>query len=258
MSWLWTQGVNAGSTGQLGANAATFTVQNCTVGALERAWVTQTVASGYSGGGANQNPTLSDGTSNVWNNVFGQWYSWTAGVYTYIGCFECINTSATKLSVSISNWYAGAVSTQILLDEFTGNASSSPADGSAYSVAYVGTTTGSNVTLSGTQITTAVNGDLIDCYLFDLYSGSSKVTAISQGTGFILMQSNVSNPADACADENEVQATAGNITPSFQATISSGGADIVVVACIAWKPAGAAAGFLPYSQVPLMGPILAQ
>ncbi len=257
MSWNWTQGVNAGSTGQLGANAATFTVQNCTVGSLVRAWITQTVASGYSSGSGNQNPNLSDGV-NTWNLVFGQWYSWTSGVYTYIGCFECINASATKLSVSLSNWYSGAVSTQILLDEFTGNASSSPADGSAYSVAYVGTTTGSGVTLNGTQITTATNGDLIDCYLFDLFSGSSKVTAISQGSGFTLMQSNPSNPADACADENVVQTTAGNITPSFVVTISSGGADMVVVASIAWKPAGVAALYQPFTWNPVLGPILAQ
>jgi len=241
MAWNWTQGVNAGSTGQLGANACTFTAQNCTVGALERVWITQTVASGYSSGSGNQNPTISDGV-NAWNLAFGQWYNWTGSVYTYIGCFECINTSATKLSASLSNWYTGAVSTQILLDEFTGNASSSPLDGSAYSVKYVSTTTGSGVTLNGTQITTATNGDLIDCYLFDLYSGSSKVTAVAQGSGFTLMQSNTSNPADSCADENVVQATAGSITPSFVVTISSGGADIVAVACVAWKPAGTGGG----------------
>jgi hypothetical protein len=252
------QAVDAGSTGQLGANAATFTGYNCTVGALEQAWITQTVSSGYSAGGANQNPTLSDGY-NVWGPVFGQWYNWTGGVYTYIGCFWAINTSNTKLSVSLSNWYSGAVSTAITLTEFTGNASSSPVDGSAYSVYYDSVTTGSGQTLNGTAFNTNVANDMVTCFLFDLYSGSSKVTAASAGTLFTLgSATDTANPADAVAIDAGVFSSAGSVTPSFAGvTISSGGADIVVIAGCAFKPVGAGAAYQPFMN-PVYGPILAQ
>ncbi len=228
MSWSRLQG--AGSFSNSAISSQAFTTQNCTVGALEVYTVAYLVPSGSPSGDV----TLSDGQNTI-SKAYSAWMNITGTVYVYIGIFYAINTSATKLSLSISNYFSGAVYGWLVsLNEFSGNASSSPVDGSAYGSIVQSPGSGSQ-TVNGPQITTNVNGDLIYAILFDTYT-TSKASALSAGSGFsagnILECSTYTNYS---GDEYEAQTSAGAITPTFTPTLSGTG-DYLCLAAVAFKP----------------------
>jgi hypothetical protein len=259
MGWArTTTGNNSGSTGEIAncqLNAA------ATIGSLLVCFFEGT----YSGASTpTGDVSLSDGV-NTWVKVFGTWTEWyaTGNDWSYVACFMAINTSATQLTVSAS--YSGfnvsLTATVLFLDEFTGESGTgSFIDGS-------GSALWSKVTATGVQavnsasITTTVNGDLICSFFYDTFYYSEYASTIAAGGSATLAQGNATNPGGASGTEYQVQTSSGAIQPAWSPTFSgSAGSygDYVCGATVAFRIVGAGAPYLPWNQIPLMGPILAQ
>jgi hypothetical protein len=132
-------------------------------------------------------------------------------------------TSGAKIFTA--NWgSSGVTSWQVVVDEFSGVATSSPLDGTAH-------TNGKHGTVSGVITTNAivpvVNGDLIYAYFFD---ETGVVTTQTAGSGYTI----ANNDNVALATEWQVQSTAASISASLNAT--GGGTNLAGLA--AFKAAG--------------------
>lgn len=126
----------------------------------------------------------------------------------------------------------------IMIDEFSGIATSSPLDGHTINrVTFPGT--GTDAVTSG-SITTTTNGDLIWGAVIDELSITNAAAA---GTGFTLGTQNAAGTNGRGATEYLIQGTAGSIAATFTQTASSGGRPSTDV--IAFKAAPPAVAYVP-------------
>jgi hypothetical protein len=223
MSWAWQQNNFGSSSGQLGSLA--YTTKNNTSGSLLFCVIF------YGSGSPSGDVTVSDATNGTWSKAYSTWYG-----NQYYSLWYVVNSSTSKVTVDVSYPGGGSYS-NIYIEEFTGNASSSPFDSGCVSFTALGTYSGSQ-TLNGTAVTPAVSGELIYCFLFD---GLGTSTAISNGTGFTGL---LSEPG-AAGDEYLVDSSTGSVTPSFNFTASTGsggnpGGAFIIAA--GFKPASGASG----------------
>jgi hypothetical protein len=190
--------------------------------------------SAVSGGGANGDVTVSDSVNGTWSKGSGGWYG---GGYSYIQLFYIVNSSNSVVTVDFSNWPSGAIYAMILIEEFTGNASSSVLDvcsnGTAEAVSQ-----GTNIAVNAASVTTTVNGDLIYSVFYD---ESPIVTASSNGT-LTAGQWQLYSGNESIGDGYQVQSTHGSLTPTWTLTTNgSATSNLFYVITAAFKP-GAGGG----------------
>lgn len=151
---------------------------------------------------------------------------WVTGLYYLAGAPGGISQINVNFSASISDWHAS-------LQEFSGVASSGPADGSCSS-----STTTPPTVQCGSAIVTSASGDLIvaTTMLIGGLGGNlcgSTSSSIQPGGSFVL---DAADPYCSDADEEFVQSAAGSVNPSFSIAGSSAAFNIVGMA---FKPAAA-------------------
>jgi hypothetical protein len=200
---------------------------NDTVGSLLIASVCYYCGTGAGSGDV----TLSDNApsgGNAWTKVCSYWDN-SLGVWLYISIFYAINTKGTgaeKLTVTIGNYNANCSSSALVIEEVTGNASSSPGDGTAYGYVFTPYTNSSGQTLNGPALSTGTDGDLIFAALFDL---QDNISALTHGSGFTSMH--MVTTTEVTGTEYEVQGTHGAITPSFASITADASGDAQIIAC---------------------------
>lgn len=136
--------------------------------------------------------------------------------------FYCANVTNAP-TVITANFSPSTGSLAILVDEYSGVATTSPLDGHTMQ-AQSGVGTTANAATSG-NITTTVNGDLIYGGLACLSGSAGQVAA---GTGFTLRVNNVApNGAQFFDTEDEIQSSAGTTAATF--TLNAGDSTLVGV-----------------------------
>jgi hypothetical protein len=148
-------------------------------------------------------------------------YSFLSGTFLHnaaqdqsqqIGKAENINAGATTVTVS----HASAASRRMIIEEWSGLATSSSNDtnGAAQDEAAPGTGTDA---VNSTTITTTVNGDLIVGLTQNVDELSPGTGTISNGTGF---SSGTQFGTNVFKTENKIQSTAGSVEATFTAATS--------------------------------------
>jgi hypothetical protein len=234
MAWVYKQGNNNYSASTIGSIA--FTTQNNTVNSLMALGIS------YDGPSGSSSPvgdlSLTDSKGNTWTKMFSLWYEYSTNEWEYIAIFSAVNTQGTgneKITVDISGYVSGNQGyPDVVIEEWTGNATSSVQDGSGNYAApayALGTQT-----LNGPTLTTTVNGDLIYVYGYDL---TGYITAFTSAGIYSVGQANYNSTVDPMGDEYGVQTSYGAITPTFKITASaaSGGSGGLFMAAVAFKPA---------------------
>jgi hypothetical protein len=175
--------------------------------------------------------SVSDPTNVTWNKAYSNWFTWGVGSYGYAGIFYVNNTATSTLTVSIGSYSSGEAYAGVIIEEFTGLATSSPVDVSGN--ALVNEVSGTGQTATGPTLATTVDGDLIFAAMSDYYG---QLSAISAGSGFTMPQSNTSPYYSA--DEYEVQSTHGNIAPTFTYSAGASNVSSMGIIAVAFKAAG--------------------
>jgi hypothetical protein len=151
---------------------------------------------------------------------------WVTALYYLAG----VSTGTTQINVnfsaSVTDWHAS-------LQEFSGVASTSPADGNCSS-----STAAPPTVQCGSPIVTSASGDLVvaTTMLVGGLGGNlcgSTSSSIQPGGSFVL---DAADPYCSDADEEFVQAAAGAVNPSFSIT---GNSNTFNIAAMAFKPAAA-------------------
>ena len=229
-SWTRLQGNLTQSASTVSSLA--FTTQNNTANSLLIATVTQYYGQTSTPSG---DVTITDSAGNTWGTAYSHWWTYQTGSWVYVGVFYAVNTQGNqKITVNVGNYHPSVVDCEVAVEEYSGNATSSPLDGSAANGLMTSYGSG-NQTISGPQITTSTNGDLIFAYCFD-WGGN--VTAISQGTGYSLGQYTLTDLAGPGGTEYETQTSSGSVTPTFAITASGPLTNQFFIVAAAFKAAG--------------------
>lgn len=147
--------------------------------------------------------------------------------------FPNVTNGATSIVMTL-----GASSAQLglVMQEWSGIATSTPLDGHAGNVAANG------ATVTSTAITTTVNGDLI----YGAFGNDNNGNNITSAGGSFTLRNNETSVN--IADESQVQGTAGSISASFGITGTGGGP----IAVAAFKAAAGGGPTCPMTRA-LMG-----
>ncbi|MGO9020475.1 MAG: hypothetical protein ACLQVJ_19220 [Syntrophobacteraceae bacterium] len=178
-------------------------------------------------------------------------YLWSTVNGQDLGIWAIPNTKGA-VSETINVTITGTTEFGILIEEFTGVATSSYVDGTG-AIQETGYKTGA--TLSSGTFSTSVNGDLIYAAEISI-DGSGNTSGLAVGSGFTIGGVNPlsTKPFGWFSDEYYTQATASGSTAGTYA--QTGGSTDWIVACVAFKAASASANWLteqywynnPYQQ----------
>lgn len=145
--------------------------------------------------------------------------SWVTALYYLANAPAGINSITVNYSASVAQWHYA-------LEEYSGVATSSPADGNCSS---------HTATISCSLTTTAANDLIVSTMIASGGAGiyENGCSTIAPGTGAIL---DAADTQSCDADEEQTQSSAGSVTPGFTIT---GNSQTVNIAAAAFKSATA-------------------
>lgn len=161
MAWSNPQGAS-NSSGSAALSSIAYATQNNTKNSL------LTLGAMYIGtqtGTPSADLSLTDSKSNSWSKIISAWIDLSGNFWAYMGLFQAVNSNGTggeKITVNVGNYLVAAAS-GLIIEEFTGNTTSSPVDVSGFvgNASTVIPYTTSTTSITGPQLATTVDGDLV-------------------------------------------------------------------------------------------------
>jgi hypothetical protein len=191
--------------------------------------------------------TVTDSVGNTWQKIVSSYWEYKSNVWQYNALFYAVNrkgTGAEKITVNVSGWYSGSTYSLIAISEWYSSGYLLIPDGSAYGMQTGTYSTTGVVTLTGPSITPSQNGDLIFAFLMDDSAVGTDTFACE--SGFAIDFDVPQNGVGEFASEYMMQATAANLSPTFQYSSANEPEEWTIIA-VALK--ATVAGPSPPSQI---------